>query len=83
MEFVSESSRQETTLRRREYHFRVFAKPLSGCAYAPVSLPRTVCGVAPALLTWSWLSANVRNRTAIEPANAQNSSSELLKPLLA
>jgi len=65
---------QETTVRRRENRCAILAKPPSSCACSPVSLPRTVCGVSPALLTWSWLWANVRNRTAIEPADAQNLS---------
>jgi len=31
------------------------------------NITQTVCVVSPALLTWSWLRANVRSRTADEP----------------
>jgi len=52
-----ESPRQETTVWRRENRLEeILAKPLSGCARALVSLPRTVHGIAP-IPTLVWSSA--------------------------
>jgi len=83
VEFVSESPRQETTVRQREKRLRVLTKPLSGCACAPVSLPRAMYGVSPTLITIESVISRLRNRTANEPAHTQNQSDELSEWLLA